>query len=46
MAIEVGPGIDIGPGVFLGVEPVRGLLIITENELDLQTESGNDLITE
>lgn len=46
MAIEIGPGIGIGPGVFIGDEPVRSLLIITEDELNLDTESGNDLITE
>jgi hypothetical protein len=46
MAIEVGPGIDIGPGVLLGDEPARSLQIITENGLDIQTESGDNLITE
>ena len=46
MAIEIGPGIDIGPGVFIGDEPVRSLLIITEDGLNLDTESGDDLITE
>jgi len=46
MAIEIGPGIDIGPGIILGDEPVRSLLIITEAGLNLDTESGDDLITE
>jgi hypothetical protein len=46
MAVEIGPGIDIGPGVLIGDEPARSLLIITENELNLDTESGDDLITE
>ena len=46
MAVEIGPGIEIGPGVIIGDEPVRSLLIITENGLNLDTESGNDLITE
>jgi hypothetical protein len=46
MAVEIGPGIEIGPGVFIGDEPARSLLIITENGLNLDTESGNDLITE
>jgi hypothetical protein len=46
MAIEIGPGIEVGPGITLGDEPVRSLLIITENDLDIQTESGDNLITE
>jgi hypothetical protein len=46
MAVEIGPGIEIGPGVFIGDEPVRSLLIITEDGLNLDTESGDDLITE
>ena len=46
MAIEIGPGIEVGPGIILGDEPVRSLQIITENDLDIQTESGDNLITE
>ena len=46
MAIEIGPGIEIGPNIEIGDVPVRSLLIITENGLNLDTESGNDLITE
>jgi hypothetical protein len=46
MAIEIGPGIEIGPNIEIGDAPVRSLLIITENGLNLDTESGNDLITE
>ena len=46
MDIEIGHGITIGPGIFIGSEPVPILMIITENEFDLQTESGDDLTTE
>jgi hypothetical protein len=46
MAIEIGPGIEVGPGITLGDEPVRSLLIITEDGLNLDTESSDDLITE
>jgi len=47
MAIEIGPGITIGSGVEISSTPPPPiLLIITESELDLQTESGNDLTTE
>jgi len=46
MAIEIGPGIEVVPGVTLGDEPVRSLQIITEYGLDIQTESGDNLITE
>ena len=47
MAIEIGPGIELGPGFIIGyLEPTPVLLIITENGVDLQTESGDDLTTE
>lgn len=46
MDIEIGPGIFIGPGIIIGSEPVPILLIITEDGLNLQTESGDDLTTE
>jgi hypothetical protein len=47
MAIEIGPGITIGAGVEISSFPPSPiLLIITESELDLKTESGNDITTE
>jgi hypothetical protein len=47
MAIEIGPGITIGAGVVISSSPPPPILmIITESELDLQTESGNDITTE
>jgi hypothetical protein len=47
MAIEIGPGITIGAGVEISsFPPPPILMIITESELDLQTESGNDITTE
>jgi hypothetical protein len=47
MAIEIGPGITIGAGVEISsFPPLPILMIITESELDLQTESGNDITTE
>ena len=47
MAIQIGPGISIGPGINIespAAAPV--VLIITEDGLDLQTESGDNLTTE
>jgi hypothetical protein len=47
MAIEIGPGISIGSGINIeSIPPSPIMLIITENDLDLQTESGNDITTE
>ena len=51
MAVEIGAGIDIGLGICIGegcevFPPGPVLLIITEDDLYLQTEYGDNLTTE
>ena len=47
MPIEIGPGWTIGPGIQIGggAQPVI-TFIDTENDNQLTTESGDNLITE
>jgi hypothetical protein len=46
MAIVIGSGITVGPGIIIGPTPVLPVFLITEDNNQLITETGDNFIEE